>query len=115
MTKTKLEIIGEYRKDHPGPFCSRNRSKITVHSVRGEYAFVTVEGDETPSIIDVSSIFCAREVPVPREFWVNEYSISGRNYYGSLYDSLEGASQEHHDVTRKKTVHLREVLPGECE
>lgn len=49
----------------------------------------------------------AREVPVAREFWVNEYFDGSR----SVYSTQEEAQK--FIVCLKNTIHVREVLPGE--
>ncbi|KXV71398.1 hypothetical protein AD952_09230 [Acetobacter cerevisiae] len=112
--KTKLEIIGEYSKDHPGPFAIDSAKsaevlyvKTNVHCVVNGIAFVTTEDVDGPWCSKIEYIMCAREVPEPREFWVNEYHGGNR----VVYDSPEKAQE--FQVCLKRTIHMIEVLPGE--
>ncbi|WP_215754238.1 hypothetical protein [Acetobacter sp. P5B1] len=121
--KTKLEIIGEYRKDHPGPFCTRDGRPVDlkVKDGRGLYPLAGYIGDyesldgwtKTGNIEDSQKeenaldLMCAREAPVQREFWVNEYHGGNR----VVYDSPEKAQE--FQVCLKRTIHMIEVLPGE--
>ena len=51
----------------------------------------------------------AREVPVAREFWVNEYA-----FYNATLHEDEGSAKEASEVKSFiRTIHVREVLPGE--
>lgn len=121
--KTKLEIIGEYRKDHPGPFCTRDGQIVRILTKTDghpSYPIVGfIGGDDGPttwkedgklssdSRMDSWDLMCAREVPVPREFWVNEYHGGNR----VVYDSPEKAQE--FQVCLKRTIHMMEVLPRE--
>ncbi|MCG4273935.1 hypothetical protein [Acetobacter senegalensis] len=124
---TKLEIIGPYTPEHEGPFCTRDRRSVriltktdgskefpivgfinnertaSVWSKRGSY-FDTGDKDE-------SDLMNAREVPVAREFWVNEYA-----FYNATLHEDEGSAKEASEVKSFiRTIHVREVLPGEGE
>lgn len=121
--KTKLEIIGEYREDHPGPFCTREGSPVrllTKTDGHQSFPIVGFNGEEKnpttwcangrfqgDSRKDAWDLMCAREVPVAREFWVNEYHGGNR----VVYDSPEKAQE--FQVCLKRTIHMIEVLPGE--
>ena len=127
--KTKLEIIGEYRKDHPGPFCTRDGRTVDlkVKDGRGLYPLAGYIGDnesldgwtKTGNIEDSQKeenaldLMNAREVPVAREFWVNEYKDGMR--FGNLQTSLEAAASQQRYDGFIRTIHLCEVLPGEGE
>lgn len=53
----------------------------------------------------------AREVPVAREFWVNEYASGGLSL---AHPSLgRAAANRRTDGSFIRTIHVREVLPGE--
>lgn len=126
--KTKLEIIGEYREDHPGPFCTRDGRpvRIVCRDMENDYPIVAVvlaeNGKEfVDSFLDSgaisksgrqqkSDLMCAREVPVAREFWVNEYTygVSVR-----LHLTEESAAEWGVGAAFIRTIHVREVLPGE--
>ncbi|WP_215755055.1 hypothetical protein [Acetobacter sp. P5B1] len=107
--KTKLEIIGPYTPEHEGPYGWGNSKVLpcTVHSVVKGWAFVSTKYVCRPFCTEIENIHNAREVPVPREFWVNEYH--GGNLV--VYDSPEKAQE--FQVCLKRTIHVREVLPGE--
>lgn len=126
--KTKLEIIGEYREDHPGPFCTRDGMAARIictnrkSKVPSECPVVALVDDGDRELVHSFrkdgkhwtggtsfDLMNAREVPVPREFWVNEYHSGDR----VVYDSPEKAQE--FQVCLKRTIHVREVLPGESE
>ena len=114
MTQTKLEIIGPYTPEHEGPFvllCGDSQPiQCDVHSVVEGSAFVTSEYmGRTPFIASIHNIKNAREVPVAREFWVNEYAGGGLSVYLAKEDA------EKYRVCLLGTIHVREVLPGEGE
>lgn len=126
MTKTKLEIIGEYRKDHPGPFCTRDGRPVRIlcSDMQNEYSIVAIvldeDGKETVStfldggrfskacVDQERDIMCAREVPMPREFWVNEYEGRLSKPFPSLVDAMLN-----YEFAPIRTIHMIEVLPGE--
>lgn len=120
--KTKLQILGPYTPDHEGPFCTRDGRNIEVKfkDGRGEYPVNGyIEDDITLTTWDingsyhgtecVSDLMNAREVPVLRVFWVNEYD----NGNLVVYDKPEKAQE--FQVCLLRTIHVREVLPGEGE
>ena len=124
--KTKLEIIGPYTPEHPGPFCNRKKAPIEIavkvdrngkiQGYEGDSKDLTVwesngQFDPTRMSDTEYDLMNAREVPVAREFWVNEYASGGL--------SLAHPSLGKADVNRRmdgsfiRTIHVREVLPGE--
>lgn len=121
--KTKLEIIGPYTPEHEGPFCTRDGKCVRIVTLKdGSEKFPIIGflcGLNCPIVWDTNGKFYgsknehekdlmnAREVPVAREFWVNEYAG------GTLvvYDAPEKAQE--FQVCLKRTIHVREVLPGE--
>ena len=132
--KTKLEIIGPYTPEHEGPFCTRDGRAVRVlcSDMQNDYSIVAIvtdnDGKETVSTFlnggRFSATGCdrdrdlmnAREVPVAREFWVNEYESRHGNKICLAYetpDDAMGCSIGQADFIR--TIHVREVLPGEGE
>lgn len=126
--KTKLEIIGPYTADHEGPFCTRDGRPVRVlcSDMQNDYSIVAIvtddDGKETVSTFlnggRFSATGCdrdrdlmnAREVPVAREFWVNEYQVG----MGSvIHTSPESAKSEGYGIGIGfiHTIRLREVLP----
>ena len=110
--KTKLEILGPYTPEHPGPWVRvvGGIEKCDVHSVFGGVAFISVPGEEEAFTCPAAQVCNAREVPVAREFWVNEYGLG----------CLQLATSAEEAALRKtgcndflRTIHVREVLPGE--
>lgn len=127
MTQTKLEIIGPYTPKHEGPFCTRDRRSVRILTkTDGSKEFPIVgfiNNERTASVWtehgyyfeggtkDENDLMNAREVPVPREFWVNEYTTDVKRF---AYPSLEKAEAGRRgDHTYIRTIHVREVLPGE--
>ena len=109
---TKLEIIGPYTPDHDGPYVwsKGTMSRCTIHSIVQGVAFITPEHIGSPLCTDLDSIMNAREVRVPREFWINEYEEDLSTTHRSLEAALsflEGSQ------TFARTIHVREVLEGE--
>lgn len=135
MTQTKLEIIGPYTPEHPGPFCTRDgrRVRIICHDKIGplpmlglvwsegfdEFMVMYTENgfrnaDGSDSRYDLMN---AREVPVPREFWINECR-RGDGSIGNTYphETECEASRERQELPHwnwVRTIHVREVLPGD--
>lgn len=125
---TKLEIIGPYTPEHEGPFCTRDgRGVRLLTKTDGSKEFPIVgfiNNERTASVWtehgyyfeggtkDENDLMNAREVPVPREFWVNDY---GNGYFGDLFDTLEKAKSALGGARNGRTIHVREVLPGEGE
>ena len=115
--KTKLEIIGPYTPEHEGPYVWGNSKLLpcTVHAVVQGRAFVTSKCVAAPFITAVENIHNAREVPVAREFWVNEYAeMSGDGFWFNVFSDKSTAKRSKTD-TYIRTIHVREVLPGEDE
>ena len=124
MTK-KLEIVGPYTPDHPGPFCTLAGDPVEIlsHKGRGNQAVVGYINDnnfisawkKTGEYLEYGLKSCntlmnAREVRVPREFWINEYEEDLSTTHRSLEAALsflEGSQ------TFARTIHVREVLEGE--
>ena len=123
---TKLEIIGQYTPEHDGPFCTRDGrpvrivcrdKKTSIHDDCSIVALIDCGKRELARDFHQSGRFAihdhafdlmnAREVPVAREFWVNEYH--GGNLV--VYDAPKKAQE--FQVCLKRTIHVREVLPGE--
>ncbi|MFT8655913.1 MAG: hypothetical protein ABF785_04385 [Acetobacter papayae] len=110
MTQTKLEIIGLYTPEHEGPhiWLYGHAFPCVVHSVAGGMAFITAEATGNTFCTAVENIRNAREVPAAREFWVNEYNDG----FGPLKLSEQSAKDSGSDGLLR-TIHVREVLPGE--
>lgn len=113
---TKLEIIGPYTPEHEGPYAIDSAMseealwiKANVHCVVDRIAFVTTEDRDGPWCTQVSNLMNAREVPVAREFWINEFK-DGVSY---VYPTEEEASRILHGFGFIRTIHVREVLEGE--
>lgn len=122
---TKLEIIGPYTPEHEGPFCTRDGApaRILCADMKNEYSIVAVvlgdNGKETVSaflkdgkfsrsgICLGADLMNAREVPVAREFWINQYAGGGLSVY------LSNEEAQNCNVCLLGTIHVREVLPGE--
>ncbi|MFP2873710.1 hypothetical protein ACLEIY_15950 [Acetobacter tropicalis] len=127
---TKLEIIGPYTPEHEGPFCTRDgRSVRIITKTDGSKDFPIVgfiNNERTSSVWtehglyfdtstkDENDLMNAREVPVAREFWVNEYTgVVSKNAVAHR-DERDARSFEN-DPSYIRTIHVREVLPGEGE
>ena len=124
MTK-KLKILGPYTPEHEGPFCTREGVpvEVKIRDGRGVYEVYGYIGNEQSMsawtadgriIYDCKTqsphdLMNAREVPVAREFWVNEYA-----FYNATLHEDEGSAKEASEVKSFiRTIHVREVLPGE--
>lgn len=133
--KTKLEIIGPYTPEHEVPFWTRDgrvvriicKDRIGSAPVIGLVGFdgydefivmYTEDGfrnaDKSHSRYDLMN---AREFPVAREFWVNEFQ-RGDGYIGvsHLHETKDEAIREREELPGwnwTSTIHVREVLPGE--
>ena len=131
--KTKLEIIGHYTPEHPGPFCTRegNPVDLRIRDGRGENRLIGYIGDNMNTstwgrdggylnctgIASDKDLMNAREVPVAREFWVNEFKRAD-GYIGvsHAHETERKAINERHELENwnwTRTIHVREVLPGE--
>ena len=129
---TKLEILGPYTPEHEGPFCTRDGKSVRlITKTEGASGFPIVgfinnekhpaiwfrDGraylSPGPSFEHESDLMNAREVPVAREFWVNEYeTYNGKGTWISVFDKEHTASINKTD-SYIRTIHVREVLPGE--
>ncbi|MFT8953742.1 MAG: hypothetical protein ABF979_15910 [Gluconobacter sp.] len=130
MTQKKLEIIGPYTPEHEGPFCTRDGRPvrlITKEDGSKEYPVVGyIEEAAHPALWrsngdtyhkrlrhsenNINDLMNAREVPVAREFWVNEYRNSG---WGGVFETEEKAAEWKGSFNFIRTIRVREVLPGE--
>lgn len=113
MTQTKLEIIGPYTPYHDGPYVwvKGNPVRCVVHAVVGDRAFITAEGQVRPFLTGVSYIRNAEEIPVAQEFWVNEYAGKDGLFH-NIFEN-EATAHRHKADTFIRTIHVREVLPGD--
>lgn len=129
MTQTKLEILGPYTPDHEGPFCTRDGRPVRIlcRDMKGDFPIAgavyhaealgketvctySPEGRATKAKIDHPyDLMNAREVPVAREFWVNEY-VFGEF---SVHTSEDDAKVQENAKSYLRTIHVREVLLGE--
>lgn len=125
MTQTKLEILGPYTLGHEGPFCTRGGRPVDlrIRDGRGSYPLIGYIGDSVSAhcwrgdgvALDgnkrPNDLMNAREVLVAREFWLNEYE----NKHLVSHNSLESARKGANNPDFIRTIHVREVLPGEDE
>lgn len=126
MTKTKLEIIGPYTPEHDGPFCTRKKVPIEIEiKINRNGKIQGYEGDskdlttwESNGQFDPTrmsdteyDLMNAREVPVAREFWVNEYAGQD-GFFHNIFEN-EATANRHKTDTFLRTIHVREVMPGE--
>ncbi|WP_281650201.1 hypothetical protein [Novacetimonas hansenii] len=128
MTKTKLEIIGPYTPEHEGPFCTRAGSPVDlkIRDGRGRSTLIGYVGgekyitswlkngsyDDTGMSDTVYDVMNAREVPVARDFWINEYACG---VFGMPNESASEAAKTGINSILIRTIHVREVLPGDGE
>ena len=121
----KLKIIGPYTPEHKGPFCTRDGNFVrllTRTDGSEDYPIVGFISNEATPLCWTDRGFCfasgsknaldlmnAVEVPVAREFWLNEYSWG----FGPLKTNLEDALQTRDLCQFIRTIHVREVLPEE--
>lgn len=129
---TKLQIIGPYTPEHEGPFCTRDGRPVrllTKTDGSKEFPIVGfIDNEKTSSVWTEyghffethdnhgNDLMNAREVPVAREFWVNEYKNIYGNSFGAPHNSYKVAMEigdGRSDYIR--TIHVREVLPGDGE
>lgn len=127
---TKLEIIGPYTPEHEGPFCTRDGrpARILCADMKNKYSIVAIVaekgGTETVSTFledgrfgaelenPERDLMNAREVPVAREFWINEYTgVVPANAVAHRHEKDARAFEN--DPSFIRTIHVREVLPGE--
>ena len=132
MTQTKLEIIGPYTPEHEGPFCTRGKVPVEIAikkdrhgkilGYRGDDKDLTVweangQFDHTRMSDTAYDLMNAQEVPVAREFWINECR-RGDGSIGNTYPHKTEceASRERQELPHwnwVRTIHVREVLPGD--
>ncbi|MBS0988962.1 hypothetical protein JK182_09845 [Acetobacter okinawensis] len=125
MTQKKLEIVGPYTPEHEGPFCNRKKVPVDIaikidrngkiQGYEGDSKDLTKwesngQFDPTRMSDTEYDLMNAREVPVAREFWVNEYRDSG---WGGVFETEEKAAEWKGSFNFIRTIHVREVLPGE--
>ncbi|MCC6105935.1 hypothetical protein [Acetobacter sp.] len=123
---TKLEIIGPYTPEHEGPFCTRGGIPVDlrIRDGRGDYPLAGYIGDNVSLIIwsalgeyvrdnkeHLPDLMNASEVPVAREFWVNEYAGKDGLFH-NIFEN-EATAHRHKADTFLRTIHVREVLPEE--
>lgn len=128
MTAKKPKIIGPYTPEHPGPFCTREgRAVRIVTRTEGSNSFPVIgllDGCRTPSAWTETGKFIingntrnamdlmnVEEVPVAREFWVNEYE----GHFPSLHQCAEEAQHGAKANDFLRTIHVCEVLVKENE
>lgn len=125
VMKTKLEIVGPYTPEHEGPFCTREKVPVELmfRNGRGVYPVAGYIGDHTritewsesgayyvdDQCDNPKDLMNAREVPVAREFWINEYTDMISVPYIRKDAAQAGMCAENYI----RTIHVREVLPGE--
>ena len=120
---TKLEIIGPYTPEHEGPFCTRDKKPVEIITKNdrdgnilgyvGDEKNLTYwcgNGQFDPARMSDTEydLMNACELPVAREFWVNEYL----NAFGEP-KLTEQAAKNAICLGFIRTIHVREVLPGE--
>ncbi|ANA12893.1 hypothetical protein [Acetobacter oryzifermentans] len=121
MTSKKLKILGPYTPEHEGPYVwvEHTPTVCTVHAVVRDLAFITADGRSFPFLTARSNIRNAEEVPEAREFWINEYRCGDGSISASRPRETEcEAARECQELPNwdwVRTIHVREVLPGEGE
>lgn len=113
-TPKKLKILGPYTPDHSGPFARGpvGIKECQVHIVVGDVAFITVAGERDTRAWSIDFIHNAEYVQEPREFWINEYPDGDLTVFEREEAAQGDATQSFAGV---RTIHVREVLPGEGE
>lgn len=126
MTNTKLEIIGPYTPEHPGPFCTRDGKPVRLLCAdrKGMPPIVGLVQDGGMELLLAAGpdgvattmsknydLMNAEEVPVAREFW-----LVGGNVYRSQKDAEDYITAVRSStMSRLEIIHVREVLPGDAE
>lgn len=135
MTTKKLKILGPYTPDHKGPFCTRDGRPVRIlcTDMQNEYSIVAIiieeDGEEYVNtfldsggvsktrFFDNRDLMNAEEIPKAREFWINEYLREGGLVGITTPHETEcAAKRERCELigwTCLRTIHVREVLPGE--
>ncbi|ATJ91574.1 hypothetical protein HK16_04955 [Acetobacter senegalensis] len=127
---TKLQIIGPYTPEHEGPFCTRDGRPVrllTKTDGSKEFPIVGfIDNEKTSSVWTEyghffethdnhgNDLMNACEVPVAREFWVNEYTGVVPKNAVAHRDERDARSFEN-DPSYIRTIHVREVLTGDGE
>ena len=125
MTK-KLKILGPYTPEHPGPFCTRDGRPVDLRMKdgRGYYPLLGYIGDSVSTsywMVDggfiegrpgPNDLMNAEEVPVAREFWVNEYQ---HGLSEKLHRTEKSAKTNEWGSNLIRTIHLREVFHEDVE
>ena len=126
MTK-KLKILGPYTPEHPGPFCTRDGRSVRIICTdrKGKPPIIGLVQDGGREIIisvdpdgvavpmaKYYDLMNAEEVPVAREFWVNEYDGDKAT---RLHLTEASAKDWGLGPNYIRTIHVREVLPGDGE
>ena len=123
--KTKLEIIGPYTPEHEGPFCTREGQSVRLLTkTDGSKKFPIVgyvDENNRPTCWRDNGYYLGRdetyetdlmnacEVSMTQELWVNKY-INGVLI---PYDNIESAERSAKGNDFIRTIHVREVMPGE--
>ena len=128
----KLEIIGPYTPEHEGPFCTRDGKPVRLltktEGVSGFPVVGFINNATHPAVWDTegkiyylnrgpnfeaeSDLMDAREVPVAREFWVNEFAgVVPKNAVAHRFERDARSFED--DPCYLRTIHVRGVLPGE--
>lgn len=127
---TKLEIIGPYTPDHPGPFCTRDGNSvrlITKTDGTEEYPVVgIIHGDTSPDSWSKYGVFNiekhkegaldlmnAREVRVPREVWLPQFENG--TLFGVPMNTKEKAEVIREANGCARLIHFREVIDAARE
>lgn len=126
MTK-KLKILGPYTPEHPGPFCTRDGrpARVLCTDCAGGWPVVALiaegekelarrfgnDGSYIWGAISNGDLMNAEEVPAVQEFWVNEYTHA----VGKIHFTEESAKEWGVGPSFIRTIHVREVLPGDGE
>ncbi|OUJ13843.1 hypothetical protein [Acetobacter okinawensis] len=125
--KTKLEPIGPYTPEHEGPFCDKDGVPIELKIRDGRGATplfgyrrkseMLIGWDKNGDNPIFGRVMNAREVPVAREFWANEFKRAD-GYIGvsHAHETEIKAINERYELPHwnwTRTIHVREFLPGE--
>lgn len=131
----KLKILGPYTPEHEGPFCTRDglKARIICRDRYGDWSVVALVSDGEGESVRLYSergryssradnsldLMNAVEVPVAQEFWLNEFKrADGHIGFSYAHDTELKAINERHELENwnwTRTIHVREVLPGEGE